>query len=556
LNKFTEHTFQINFLVVLKGFFVNQLAKWNLFARVKLSILLALILLATTPVTTTHAAVGFHISGRNLLDANSNNFIMRGINHPHVWYPGQTASFANIKAAGANTIRVVLGGGRWGPSSASDVSNIITLCKTNKLICVLEDHDTTGYGEDSAATSLATAVNYWKSIQSVLTGQEAYVIINIGNEPYGNTNYGNWVNDTKNAIIAMRNAGFQHTLMVDAPNWGQDWSFTMRDNAASVFASDNARNTIFSVHMYGVYDTAAEIQSYIGAFVNAGLPLVIGEFGFNHSDGNPDEDTIMSEAQARGIGYMGWSWSGNGGGVEYLDLVTNFDPNQRTSWGTRLIAGANGLQQTAVQCSVYNGTNNPTNTPTRTNTPTNTPSTPLPTATRTNTPTATVATFQPPSGTPTATSVTSGALKVQLQRDGIDNAQESHFVFRVVNTGNSAQSNISVRFYIQLDNNQPISKYVFEKYWDQSGSATVSAPVLVSGNVYYFAVSYGGATLAAGGSWQFNGALHLNDWTQNFSASNDAWHAPYAVGTLPSTFTDTARIPAYIGTTLVWGTTP
>jgi len=315
--------------------------------------LLLLVVLIGPPLAPTKAAVGFHISGRKLLDANNNEFIIRGISHPHVWYQGQTSSFANIKAAGANTVRVVLSGGRWGTSSAKDVSNMIELCKTNKLICVLEDHDTTGFGEDSAATSLATAVNYWRSIQSALTGQEAYVIINIGNAPYGNKNYTNWIEETKNAIVAMRDAGFQHTLMVDAPNWGQDWSLTMRNNAASVFASDTAANTILSVHMYGVYDTAAEVESYISTFVKAGLPLVIGEFGHNHSDGNPDEDAIMAQAQANGIGYMGWSWSGNSGGVEYLDMVTKFNPKEQTTWGKRIITGANGLQQTSKQCSVY-----------------------------------------------------------------------------------------------------------------------------------------------------------------------------------------------------------
>jgi hypothetical protein len=174
----------------------------------------------------------------------------------------------------------------------------------------------------------------------------------------------------------MRNAGFHHTLMVDAPNWGQDWQFIMRDNAASIFNSDPDRNTIFSIHMYGVFNTASKVQSYIATFVNHGLPLVIGEFGDNAPDGNPDEDAIMSQAQSKGIGYMGWSWSGNSGGVEYLDMVTNFDPNQRTAWGTRIITGANGLQQTSQEASVYGG--GPTPTPTITPTPTNTP-TPTPT---------------------------------------------------------------------------------------------------------------------------------------------------------------------------------
>src|SRR5690606_36647128 len=159
---------------------------------------------------------------------------------------------------------------------------------------------------------------------------------NIGNEPYGINNPSAATAATINAIQRMRDAGFQHLLMVDAPNWGQDWAFVMRDNDATVFDSDPLKNTVFSIHMYGVFDTANEITSYLQAFQSARLPLVIGEFGHLHSDGDPDEDTIMAEAEARGIGYIGWSWSGNGGGVEYLDQVENFDPARLTPWGQRL----------------------------------------------------------------------------------------------------------------------------------------------------------------------------------------------------------------------------
>src|SRR5690242_3755420 len=119
------------------------------------------------------AAVGLHVSGRNIVEANGQNFIMRGINHEHVWFTSQTSSFANIKATGANTIRVVLGSGkRWGPSN--DVANVVSLCKQNRLICVLEVHDTTGFGEDGAAASLDEAVTYWISQKAALVGQENY----------------------------------------------------------------------------------------------------------------------------------------------------------------------------------------------------------------------------------------------------------------------------------------------------------------------------------------------------------------------------------------------
>ncbi|HEX8344984.1 MAG TPA: ricin-type beta-trefoil lectin domain protein [Actinoplanes sp.] len=299
-----------------------------------------------------HAATGFYVANGRLYDANDNDFVMRGVNHPHAWYPGETSSLAKIKALGANTVRVVLTTG----SSSGDVANIISLCRQNRLICVLEVHDTTGLG-DTAAITLSQAADYWIRIRGTLVGQERYVIINLGNEPVGNNNYGRWTGDTTGAIRKVRAAGLSHTLMVDGPNWGQDWSFTMRDNAAAVFASDPNRNLIFSIHMYGVFNTAAKVNDYLNRFVSARLPILVGEFGHNHSDGNPDEDAIMAATQSRGLGYLGWSWSGNGGGVEYLDMATSFDANRLTWWGQRIFNGANGIRSTAREASVYSGGN-------------------------------------------------------------------------------------------------------------------------------------------------------------------------------------------------------
>jgi mannan endo-1,4-beta-mannosidase len=313
------------------------------------------VLVAVQPAS---AATGFTVSNGRLYDANGAEFVMRGVSHAHTWYPTQTSSFANVKALGANSVRVVLAtGDRWTKNDTADVANVVSLCKANRLICVLEAHDTTGYGEQSGAITLDRAVDYWLSVKSALVGQEKYIIVNIGNEPYGNNaaTVANWATDTANAVKRLRSNGFEHTIMVDAPNWGQDWSFTMRDNAAGVFAADPLKNTVFSIHMYGVFDTAAEVNDYLNRFVTAKLPIVVGEFGFNHSDGNPDEDAIMATAQSLRIGYLGWSWSGNGGGVEYLDMATGFNPAQLTSWGERIFNGADGIKATAKEATVYGG---------------------------------------------------------------------------------------------------------------------------------------------------------------------------------------------------------
>jgi mannan endo-1,4-beta-mannosidase len=153
----------------------------------------------------------------------------------------------------------------------------------------------------------------------------------------------------------------------------------MRSNAPAVFAADTLRNTVFSIHMYGVYGQAATINNYLNAFVSAGLPIIVGEFGFNHSDGDVDEDTIMATTQRLGLGYIGWSWSGNGSGVEYLDLANGFNPNSLTTWGQRLFNGANGIRTTSREASVYSGvtpppvTTSPTSPPGSSEPPSNPP---------------------------------------------------------------------------------------------------------------------------------------------------------------------------------------
>ncbi|KQX64066.1 MULTISPECIES: cellulase family glycosylhydrolase [unclassified Streptomyces] len=317
-------------------------------------------------------ATGLHISDGRLVESNGNDFVMRGVNHAHTWYPGRTQqSLADIKAMGANAVRVVLADGhRWSANSASDVATVVAQCKANRLICVLEVHDTTGYGEDTAAGTLDQAADYWIGLKDVLAGQENYIIVNIGNEPWGNTDPAGWTDPTIAAIKKLRNAGFQHTIMVDAPNWGQDWQGVMRANAQSVYAADTTGNLIFSIHMYSVFDTAAEITDYLNAFVDARLPILIGEFGGPADQwGDPDEDTMMATAQQLDLGYLAWSWSGNTDPI--LDLTTNFDPTQLSSWGQRIFNGVNGIAQTAEEATIFGGgTPGDTQAPTTPGTPT------------------------------------------------------------------------------------------------------------------------------------------------------------------------------------------
>jgi mannan endo-1,4-beta-mannosidase len=223
------------------------------------------------------------------------------------------------------------------------------------MIAVLEVHDSTGWSEQSTAVPISNATAYWLSsdIRAAINGQENFVIINIANEPFGNNTSANYTPDTITAIQALRAAGLTHNIMIDAANWGQDWSNTMRTNAMSLWTADPLRNLTFSVHMYEVYQSLSTVSTYMQGFDDLNLPLVIGEFGPINNGQFSDSDSVIAQAQARGNGYLGWSWSGNGGGGTGLDMTNNFDAASLTTWGNRIVNGTNGIRATSVLATVF-----------------------------------------------------------------------------------------------------------------------------------------------------------------------------------------------------------
>jgi mannan endo-1,4-beta-mannosidase len=297
----------------------------------------------------------FHVDNGRLYDARNHEFVMRGVGHSHVDYPERTAQMlSDVKALGANTVRIELSTGAIAKrNDAADVANVISLCRRNRLICVLVVADTTGWGYRATAIPQARAVDYWISIRKALLGQERYAIVDIANEPYVLDNFRTWPADTIDSIARLRRAGIRHTLLVDAPDWGQDLSFTMRDHAAEVYAADPDHNTMFSIHMYGAFFRATNPHDYLGHFLRAKLPIAVTEFAYTHQDGEVDEDAIMSETQADRIGYLAWSWSGNSGDVSNLDMATRFNAHALTWWGHRAFDGPNGIRRTSREATVY-----------------------------------------------------------------------------------------------------------------------------------------------------------------------------------------------------------
>ena len=306
--------------------------------------------------TNVRAASGFHVSGSMLYDANGNPFVIKGVNHAHSWYKDNyNEAIPAIADSGANTVRIVLSdGGQYTKDDINTVRNLVSIAEENNLISVLEVHDATG---SDSISDLNRAVNYWIEIKDALIGKEDTVIINIANEWYGSWDGKAWSDGYKQAIPKLRKAGLTHTIMVDAAGWGQ-FPKSVHDFGQEVFNADPLKNTMFSIHMYEYAGGDAEtIKQNIDGVINQGLSLIIGEFGHKHTDGDVDEATIMSYTEQKNVGWLAWSWKGNGSEWQYLDLSHDWSGTNLTTWGNAIVNGDNGLKATSKLASVYTGGN-------------------------------------------------------------------------------------------------------------------------------------------------------------------------------------------------------
>ena len=295
---------------------------------------------------------GFSVNGTIIRDANGKEFVMRGVNIPHAWYRDKTET--SIKAAanlGAHVVRIVCAdGGQWEKTTRDEIQTIVDICKENHVVCILEAHDATGSNNISDVEKCA---DYWIEMKDILNENSKYVILNIANEWAGEWNGANWAEGNKKAIQKVRDAGITNMIMIDSAGWGQ-YPDSIKDYGKSVFESDPNKNTVFSIHMYEYAGgNATTIRNNIDNCLGIGVPVVIGEFGGQHSNGDVDEETIMSYCTEKNVGYLGWSWKGNNSDLAYLDVSNDWEGTSLTEWGNALFYGDYGVKNTSKICSVY-----------------------------------------------------------------------------------------------------------------------------------------------------------------------------------------------------------
>ncbi|OYU45179.1 MAG: hypothetical protein CFE44_08870 [Burkholderiales bacterium PBB4] len=308
----------------------------------------------TTP---TPAAVSFQVAGRFLQDSAGTKINFRGVN-VGVFKSGYVDDLQRVAQAihgtGANSVRLVWWGNTAnGWSNPADAPNLLTLSNLDRAITeyaslgilpILELHDATRYlavGMNTPATWNDPAVfkaritDFWThvDVMALIKKHQSHLVANLANE-WGavSGNYADapaFVQNYTSAIASIRStwaaAGIGNIpLMVDAPNGGTNVNVFLVPNADQpkftngqvILNADPLKNTLLSTHTYWPESegyTSARITGLMADIERSGLPIVLGEVGTNANGSSCNADvvdwnTVMTEAVARNIGMLAWTW--------------------------------------------------------------------------------------------------------------------------------------------------------------------------------------------------------------------------------------------------------
>jgi len=312
--------------------------------------------MACQPKQKKNKASGFFIQSGQLLDANGNPFVMRGINMPHAWHP--EPSYDALETAAlykVNCVRIV-----WESHlPAQGLDSIIQRCVDLDMIPMVELHDATG---DSTALKLYHMARYFVSDQmkSIIQKYEKYLIINIANE-WGNHAVTDiyWRDAYKKCITLLREQGYRNVLVIDAPGWGQN-SAPVLKYGQELIEYDPMHNLLFSVHMYGSWNDEEKIKNELTEAHTNQIPLIVGEFGYHYNDGDNNlgckvnHKQILKTCTELDIGYLAWSWTGNNKENQWLDLTDYADWSTLTQWGEDVFNSESGIKETALKATIFN----------------------------------------------------------------------------------------------------------------------------------------------------------------------------------------------------------
>jgi len=163
---------------------------------------------------------------------------------------------------------------------------------------------------------LLAAANWWVENWDTLSSSGSFTV-NLMNEWGDHTITSEDYASAYNAAIDTVRLVYSGPIICDIPGWGQE-THTAADASPDITDDD----IIFSVHIYtnGWNGKAGHnlCEADLDYLEDAGRPCMVGEFG-NGGGGSVDWSALVDHARGKGWSVIGWSWNGDGGGMNMID---------------------------------------------------------------------------------------------------------------------------------------------------------------------------------------------------------------------------------------------
>lgn len=269
---------------------------------------------AATPVSS-HGRLS--VKGTKLVDSKGKTFQIKGVStHGLAWYPEYVSksAFEDLRDKwGANTVRLAMYtaeyngycvGGRENQQKLKKQIDIGVKAATDLGMYVIIDWHT--LSDNNPNIYKDQSIAFFKEMAKKYKNNKN-IIYEICNEPNGSTSWKQIKSYAQAVIKEIRRIDKNAVILVGTPTWSQDVDVAAKDPIKGF------KNIMYTLHFYanthqGSYRTKAENA------VNAGLPILVSEFGICDASGNggineSEANRWVSFLNKYQIGYVAWNLS-------------------------------------------------------------------------------------------------------------------------------------------------------------------------------------------------------------------------------------------------------
>ena len=250
------------------------------------------------------------VKGTQIVNQSGQPFVIKGVStHGIAWFPQYVnlESFRTLRdKMGANTVRLALYSSTnegYNKDLHKKIDEGVKYATDLGMYVVLDWHV---LGSGNPNKDKAAAEVFFKEMTAKYKDYDN-VLYEICNEPNGDVQWERDIKPYAQSMISLIRAVDNDAIIIcGTPTWSQDV-----DIAAKSPLSD--KNTVYALHFYAATHKD-QLRNKAKAAIDAGLPLLVSEFGISEASGNGALDTAegnrwMEFLDKYGIGRICWSLS-------------------------------------------------------------------------------------------------------------------------------------------------------------------------------------------------------------------------------------------------------